>query len=218
MKTFLAVAVLLVPSAVTAGSGDRITVCHSPPGSPGMTHTIVISEWAVHAHLAHGDLLGVCSEVCEGPAESVPLRVDPNEWPPGGDPDPQDPTTVPLEGTINCNPGCVEPAFLDERPDCSLATTGIATMVASVVGDRWGPCVPVTECRPIMCLSDDHCPGGAGIFCDRNTNRCVSATYPCGFPNIPDAWHDCPACPPGTWNVTDGLSCYDFCALNGLCG
>ncbi len=40
--------------------GDKVLICHIPPGNPGNAHTIMISASAVPAHLAHGDYLGPC--------------------------------------------------------------------------------------------------------------------------------------------------------------
>lgn len=40
---------------------DKITICHIPPGNPDNPQTIVISESALEAHLAHGDTIGPCS-------------------------------------------------------------------------------------------------------------------------------------------------------------
>ena len=51
-------------------NGDKVKVCHSPPGSSGNAHTIKIGAPAVQAHLKHGDLLGEC----EGDAVVVPLE------------------------------------------------------------------------------------------------------------------------------------------------
>ncbi len=43
----------------------KVAVCHIPPGNPSNAHTIVVSENAVPAHLAHGDFLGHC-QPCPG--------------------------------------------------------------------------------------------------------------------------------------------------------
>jgi LPXTG-motif cell wall-anchored protein len=58
-----AVALLsLGATPAAAGSDDgRVAVCHVPPGNPSNAHTIVISENALRAHLAHGDTLGPCT-------------------------------------------------------------------------------------------------------------------------------------------------------------
>ena len=42
------------------GSCQKVDLCHIPPGNPSNAHTINISENAVDAHLAHGDVLGAC--------------------------------------------------------------------------------------------------------------------------------------------------------------
>ena len=41
---------------------QKVEMCHIPPGNPGNAHTICINASAVPAHLAHGCLLGDCSE------------------------------------------------------------------------------------------------------------------------------------------------------------
>jgi len=44
-----------------AGGGDKVCLCHVPPGNPGNAHTICVGAPAVNAHLNHGDSLGECS-------------------------------------------------------------------------------------------------------------------------------------------------------------
>jgi len=41
-------------------NGDKIAVCHIPPGNPSKAHTITVGERAVDRHLAHGDEIGSC--------------------------------------------------------------------------------------------------------------------------------------------------------------
>lgn len=41
-------------------NGNKVLVCHIPPGNPANAHTICISENGVPAHLAHGCHLGPC--------------------------------------------------------------------------------------------------------------------------------------------------------------
>lgn len=41
---------------------EKVVICHMPPGNPDNRHTITVSEAAVEAHLAHGDVLGECDE------------------------------------------------------------------------------------------------------------------------------------------------------------
>lgn len=42
-------------------NGNKVLVCHIPPGNPDNAHTICISENAVAAHLAHGCMVGPCA-------------------------------------------------------------------------------------------------------------------------------------------------------------
>jgi hypothetical protein len=51
------------PAATPVASppaGDKVTLCHRPPGNPRNAHTITVGAAAVPAHLAHGDTLGAC--------------------------------------------------------------------------------------------------------------------------------------------------------------
>ena len=48
-------------------NGDKVLVCHIPPGEPENLHTICIGFDAVAAHLAHGDYLATCGDIpCDG--------------------------------------------------------------------------------------------------------------------------------------------------------
>jgi hypothetical protein len=50
---------------VTCGKkGQKVEVCHVPPGNPANEHEICISPNAVPDHLAHGDRLGPCDNEC----------------------------------------------------------------------------------------------------------------------------------------------------------
>lgn len=42
-------------------NGNKIEICHYPPGNPGNAHTLCVGLPAVAAHLAHGDSLGDCN-------------------------------------------------------------------------------------------------------------------------------------------------------------
>ena len=62
-------------------SGNKVLVCHIPPGNPGNAHTICISENAVPAHLAHGCQLGPCSADADslaGGDDELAIMVSPN--------------------------------------------------------------------------------------------------------------------------------------------
>jgi len=64
------------------GKSKKVFVCHIPPGNHFNAHTIWISENALKAHLAHGDVLGKCEEVLPGDSDD-PDGDDPQ----GGDQD-----------------------------------------------------------------------------------------------------------------------------------
>src|SRR5215210_7083136 len=51
---------LAAAPAFAQDGGDKVTICHIPPGNPGNAHTISVGEAAVPAHLAHGDSRGPC--------------------------------------------------------------------------------------------------------------------------------------------------------------
>src|SRR2546430_8602100 len=64
LSFFVAMCVLTVGSSVreARAAGDKIDVCHVPPGNPANAHTISVgSQAALAAHLAHGDTQGECN-------------------------------------------------------------------------------------------------------------------------------------------------------------
>ena len=61
----LTIAVLAVLAATTAQAGNKVEICHIPPGNPDNFHTITINEKAFSAHLAHGDLGRACNANCD---------------------------------------------------------------------------------------------------------------------------------------------------------
>jgi hypothetical protein len=50
-------------------AGGKVEICHSPPGNPGLWHTITVPQNAVSDHLAHGDREGPCVSGCADAAE-----------------------------------------------------------------------------------------------------------------------------------------------------
>jgi hypothetical protein len=44
----------------TNGPGQKLTICHHPPGNPTNAHTLQIGASAWPAHQAHGDTMGAC--------------------------------------------------------------------------------------------------------------------------------------------------------------
>lgn len=58
LATIAVLAIMGQIKSVDAG-GEKVTICHKG-------HTISVSENAVAAHLAHGDMIGVCIPVSGG--------------------------------------------------------------------------------------------------------------------------------------------------------
>jgi hypothetical protein len=61
-------------------NGNKVAVCHIPPGNPDNAHTICISANGVPAHLAHGCVLGACAvpvDSLQGDGELL-IEVSPN--------------------------------------------------------------------------------------------------------------------------------------------
>ncbi|MFQ5531783.1 MAG: hypothetical protein ACE5ES_04170 [Candidatus Nanoarchaeia archaeon] len=63
---------------VLDGLGDRVTLCHIPPGNPDDAHTITVGAPAARAHLAHGDVLDACEDddESEGPEEELKIKAE----------------------------------------------------------------------------------------------------------------------------------------------
>lgn len=63
-------------------NGNKVLVCHIPPGNPDNAHTICISENAVAAHLAHGCMVGPCApapvDSLGSGQEQLQIMVSPN--------------------------------------------------------------------------------------------------------------------------------------------
>jgi hypothetical protein len=52
--------IVLAPAAFA--KGDKVTICHIPPGNPENAHSITISVSALQTHLdQHGDSIGECA-------------------------------------------------------------------------------------------------------------------------------------------------------------
>jgi hypothetical protein len=64
---FAAVALIVLAPGASA-QGEKVTICHIPPGNPENAHSITISVSALQTHLdQHGDSVGECGGSCDGP-------------------------------------------------------------------------------------------------------------------------------------------------------
>jgi hypothetical protein len=62
LKKMFVTSLLVAIAGVTLGSNvavaeDKVTVCHNPPGNPSNANRITVSQSALAAHLAHGDVV-----------------------------------------------------------------------------------------------------------------------------------------------------------------
>lgn len=157
---FIAVTTLLASSA-SAAPAAKVEVCHIPPGDPDNFHTITISENALAAHLAHGDMEGPCNDICatlcdDGNACTIDDTGDceQNGCPPA---DPAD--RLPL----NCDDG-IECTFdyCDETEGC-LSTTGHPC-------DDGDACTENDICTATGCQGSDLPEEEAAICCNFDTD------------------------------------------------
>jgi hypothetical protein len=184
------------PTPAVAGPAPKVAVCHIPPGDPGNFHTILVSDNALPAHLAHGDFVGACGLYCETLCDDNDActadSCDDSEQCVHAAADCNDGNTCTAD---SCDPasGCVNVpltgdacAVTDENP----CTTGDGTCDAS------GECVPV---RVAGC-----CNTAADCEPDRNPcteppqcidNACVEAPVDCDTGNL---------CAPGYCDPTTG--------------
>ena|SRR5688572_17850691 len=59
----LAVAAVLSFAPVVAAEGERVVICHVPPGNPDAAHTITVGAPAAEHHMdEHEDTLGPCDD------------------------------------------------------------------------------------------------------------------------------------------------------------
>jgi hypothetical protein len=66
-----AVAALIILTPAASAQGEKVTICHIPPGNPANAHSITISVSALQTHIdQHGDSIGECGGGdgdCDGP-------------------------------------------------------------------------------------------------------------------------------------------------------
>jgi hypothetical protein len=66
----LSISLFFVLFSTSAVAGNKVTICHIPPGNPDNAHTITVSTSAVDAHMAHGDSMGECDTGGSGSSSS----------------------------------------------------------------------------------------------------------------------------------------------------
>jgi len=152
---FVGQLLLILSSQVWAGTA-KVDVCHVPPGNPENVHTITISEKALPAHLAHGDLAGSCDALCESLCDD------------------QDPCTI--DGCIPGTLECLDPA---DRPivDCSDGVDCTDDSCVAGLG-----CL--NERNDTKCAGDERCnsvdgciPCPEGACCIQIREHCYLSSF-----------------------------------------
>jgi hypothetical protein len=130
-----------------SGGGQKVTLCHVPPGNPSNAHTISVGSPAVGSHMAHGDSLGSCPTTCGGES--------------GGTCD-EDQFCQIAEGDCGGEGVCEDrpetcPAILDPVCGCDGVTYDNACFAASA---------GATVAFAGECDAEQACGGSAGDTCD----------------------------------------------------
>ncbi len=178
----IALYVGFVSTSALAGPAPKVVICHIPPGNPDNYQTINVSENALSAHLAHGDLGGPCDATCDQICDDGnPCTIDHN-----GDcatngcltvPEPVDCSDGNLCTVDSCNAGtgCVNTAVNCIDPDlctdntCS-ASTGQCEESPKVCPDTFACSLLSGECDSQSgCQIDSDCSDGYTCI----QNECV---------------------------------------------
>lgn len=172
-RSLLIALFVLVAAAAQAGPGQKVTVCHIPPGDPGNFHTITIGGNALQAHLAHGDLAGSCALYCDTLcSDGDPCTVDACD---------ASEQCLVEHPPVDCNDGS-----LCTVDTCDSAVGCVSAPVACSDGDN----CTLDACDPLtgLCLTPPvQC--SAGETCDPATGQCVgSVSCPCVDPAFPVFW------------------------------
>lgn len=220
------IAVTALPAApASAGPAPKVEVCHIPPGNPANFHTITISENALAAHLAHGDMEGPCKEIChilcsdnnrctidyEGNCEEtgcLPLDDRPPVNCDDGDVCTEDESCDPIEGCANapqpgniCDDGdaCTDGDVCDEEGKCA----GIG---------RENCCIYVGDCDDGDLCTNDFCNGVP----ENPSGTCSHADVECNDPDACTSLNCNPA--DGSCTIETPIVCDDgFGCTNDSC-
>ncbi len=170
--------------AAAAGNA-KVAICHIPPGNPANFHTITISENALSAHLAHGDLGEPCNAACaalcdDGNACTIDDSVDCEQQ---GCPTTREVVDCDDHNACtadSCDPvtACANAPLLGAECDDGQVCSGPDLCNAD------GRCMgaAIEEC----CLADEDCSGDLCLqaTCNPLTNRCGEAPVVCIPPDL----------------------------------
>jgi hypothetical protein len=146
-------------TSARALGGDKVSVCHVPPGNPLGAHTIIIGAAAVPAHLAHGDELGECGFECLGEDEACTADADCC-------------LGACADGQCHavCTPGETRACYGGAPEHAGVGACSFGTETCDGDGGAWGDCVG--DGTP----SDEVCGDGIDDDCDGIDPSCCVAT------------------------------------------
>jgi hypothetical protein len=197
--------VLLLALATVPAFAAKVEICHLPPGNPTNWHTISVSENALDAHLAHGDLVGSCLANCET------LCDDGDACTQDVEPDPDACICLPEPVPVDCDDGnpctydscsseigaCVYDAAILDGTACDDGDPGTTGEVCTD-----GVCAPPVTC--FTCAENSPCTP------DNIANELFFHPHcePTKFVQC-DQWGGCfeMPCAPGTVWDQSALSC-----------
>lgn len=191
------VAALAAFGAMAAQAGSpKVSVCHIPPDDPANYHTIRISQNALVAHLAHGDLPDACNALC---AEIC-----------------DDGDACTIDDTDDCEqqgcPAVPEPVNCDDGLNCTEDTCDSASGCSNVAL----VCLPSDLCHSSACAEPEGlcaevefvCPDGEA--CNPDSGDCETTSF-CGDGNV-DPGEECDDA-----NTTPGDGCDGNCQIEVMC-
>jgi Dictyostelium (slime mold) repeat len=184
------VAGFFVLSSVAVAAPAKVEVCHRPPGNPGNSHTIIVNERALPAHLAHGDTVGDCVSGCREDSECDDgnlctddvCRADGTCASETVDCDDGNVCTL---DSCDASQGCLtlpnDGAVCDDGSDCTQGDTCLATECSGTPVEDC--CVYDADCEDGDLCSSDFCSAGE---CFSEPKDC-SLDSVCGVPGLENA-------------------------------
>lgn len=240
LRMFGLIIIIVSFVSIAYAGKKKVTICHYPPGNPNNSHTITVSEKALRAHLAHGDVIGECPTGCQADNEcddgnlctdDICLPGGECENPPVDCDDGNPCTSNDCDPTIGCLSTPVNGEECDDGNDCTEGDvcTGSVCQGIAISGcclsnsacDDGDPCTDdycvdqSCENVPKDCSVADKCSVGV---CDGATGECTTAPVSC---NDNNACTD-DSCIPDTgaciFNPATGETCDtgDLCIGHGL--
>lgn len=164
----------------------KVNVCHVPPGDPANFHTITVSEKALGAHLAHGDLAGACDDFCEALCDDGNACTIDDCGERGcsySDVDCDDGNECTEDDSCDPQAGCLNeplPATpCDDGNECTVADSCAAdgTCAGESVA---GCCLDATDCDDGRLCTDDSCLIASGEF----SGTCLNEDVVCDNPDL----------------------------------